>query len=149
VLDTNVWLDWLVFEDPAVEPLRAAHARRALDIAGSAALRAELAHVLARPALRERAAVSRARRALAAPLPEADRLLATYDTLVRACADAVGCALECRDPDDQPFLDLAVARQARWLLTRDRALLRLARAARARFGLAIVPPAAFAPPPPL
>ena len=24
VLDTNVWLDWLVFDDPAIAPIKAA-----------------------------------------------------------------------------------------------------------------------------
>ena len=48
--------------------------------------------------------------------------------------------LDCRDPDDQRFVDLAVAQSARYLLTRDRALLALARGARKRFGLLIIQP---------
>ena len=47
--------------------------------------------------------------------------------------------LQCRDPDDQMFIDLALAQRARWLLTRDRALLALARPA-AAYGLEIAAP---------
>jgi predicted nucleic acid-binding protein len=38
--------------------------------------------------------------------------------------------LRCRDADDQVFIDLALVHRARWLLTRDKALLALARRAR-------------------
>jgi predicted nucleic acid-binding protein len=47
--------------------------------------------------------------------------------------------LHCRDPDDQMFLDLALAAGARWLVSRDRALLHLRRRAQSH-GLAIVTP---------
>ena len=36
----------------------------------------------------------------------------------------------CTDPDDQKFLDLALHAHAKWLVSRDKALLRLARKAR-------------------
>ena len=51
----------------------------------------------------------------------------------------------CSDPDDQKFLDLAVGGGARMLFTKDRALLRLARAAR-KSGLEILTPQTFRPP---
>jgi predicted nucleic acid-binding protein len=51
-----------------------------------------------------------------------------------------GLALHCTDPDDQVFIDLALVAGARWLVTQDRALLRLARRAALR-GVVIVPPA--------
>jgi predicted nucleic acid-binding protein len=54
------------------------------------------------------------------------------------------CGLECRDPDDQTFIDLAVAAGARWLVTRDRALLELAREAQCRHAIAVLTPAQFA-----
>ncbi|MCE2659465.1 MAG: PIN domain-containing protein [Rubrivivax sp.] len=34
-------------------------------------------------------------------------------------------ALRCSDPDDQKFIDLALSGRAQWLLTRDKAVLRL------------------------
>ena len=50
--------------------------------------------------------------------------------------------LRCSDPDDQQFIDLAIARRAHALLTRDRAVLRLAPRAR-RFGVLIATPEAW------
>ncbi|MFT7776961.1 putative toxin-antitoxin system toxin component, PIN family [Roseateles sp.] len=47
--------------------------------------------------------------------------------------------LVCRDPDDQKFIDLALAARARWLISRDKAVLALAKRARLR-GLAILTP---------
>jgi hypothetical protein len=46
---------------------------------------------------------------------------------------------QCSDPDDQKFIDLAVAYRVRWLLTRDRAVLKLARRL-AAFGVDVVTP---------
>jgi hypothetical protein len=54
--------------------------------------------------------------------------------------------LRCSDPDDQKFIDLAIAVSAHTLVTRDKALLKLARRASARHGLRICPPGAWLPP---
>jgi predicted nucleic acid-binding protein len=54
-------------------------------------------------------------------------------------------ALRCTDPDDQMFVDLAHAAGARWLVSRDRAVLRLARRA-AAFGIAITAPEGWSAP---
>jgi predicted nucleic acid-binding protein len=47
--------------------------------------------------------------------------------------------LRCTDADDQKFIDLACAAPARWLVSRDRAVLKLRRRA-ATDGLVIVTP---------
>ena len=47
VLDTNVWLDWLLFEDPAVVPIRKAVADGKAEIVMDEATDAELERVLA------------------------------------------------------------------------------------------------------
>ena len=47
------------------------------------------------------------------------------------------------DSDDQAFIDLAVHRRCHWLITHDRALLRLASRARP-FGVQVLPPARWA-----
>ena len=52
--------------------------------------------------------------------------------------------LVCRDPDDQKFIDLALARNARWLISRDKALLALAKRAKPR-GLLIQKPEFWTP----
>ena len=51
--------------------------------------------------------------------------------------------LHCTDPDDQKFIDLAIAARAHTLLTRDKALLRLARKALERHGLRICRPVSW------
>lgn len=134
VLDTNVVLDWLVFHDPPVSPLAAALAARHLRWIATAPMLDELADVLRRPGLER----------------WAGRLVSALDT-ARACAllqaapkpDVPPGHPVCTDPDDQKFIDLALAAPARWLLTRDKALLKLARAAAAR-GVTVCTPAHWA-----
>jgi predicted nucleic acid-binding protein len=46
VLDTNVWLDWLVFDDPSVAPLKAAVEANRAEIFIDAACEAELERAL-------------------------------------------------------------------------------------------------------
>ncbi|MBM3392208.1 MAG: putative toxin-antitoxin system toxin component, PIN family [Betaproteobacteria bacterium] len=127
VLDTNVVLDLLHFDDPAVAPLRRALADGRAACFASAETRAELAHVLSRPRFRIAG-------------DEIARLLDAYDALARPCAAATEAALPpCRDPDDQKFLELAQAARADFLVTKDTALLALARKS-ARLGFRIVRP---------
>lgn len=127
VLDTNVWLDWLVFDDPGVRPLRAALGD-GLRLVASDATRAELAAVLQRPRIHPSLPADAARR------------LDEFDRLVSLVANPPATDLPCRDPDDQMFIDLAVAVGARWLLTKDKALLALARAAWRRHALRVLDP---------
>src|SRR6187401_471627 len=46
VLDTNVWLDWLVFDDPVVAPIRTAVAEGKAAVFIDEAVEAELVRVL-------------------------------------------------------------------------------------------------------
>ena len=142
VLDTNAWLDWLVFEDPSIAPVRDAVRGGRLRLLGLPRGRDELADVLGRDAVRVQARAARLRRGLP-EAPEPVAALEQFDALVSLRPAPAACSLSCRDPDDQCFIDLAVAEGARWLLTKDRALLALARQARRRFGLEIAPPGAF------
>lgn len=141
LLDTNVWLDWLVFEDPAVAMVRSAVLSGRLQLLASPRMRDELADVLARPAVAAQALAARLRRGVTEQMPDLGRTLAEFDAHVAHCDPAPPCDLACRDPDDQMFLDLAVAHRARWLFSKDRALIALARTARMRHGLLIVHPA--------
>jgi predicted nucleic acid-binding protein len=51
-----------------------------------------------------------------------------------------GARLHCSDPDDQKFIDLAICAGAHTLVSRDKALLKLARKARERHGLLVRTP---------
>jgi len=117
VLDTQVWLDWLVFEDHSINAIRDAQAAGGVEIVIDADCEAELDRVLGYdfggrsldPADRRRC-FERAR-ALSVRV---------------AVAPGVGLPL-CRDPDDQKLLVLAASARASWLVTRDHALLAMNR----------------------
>src|SRR3954462_13474390 len=119
VLDTNVWVDWLVFDDPSIAPLKAAQQARQVDIVVNEPCLQELSRVLAYPQF----ALTYAQRA--DYLEAAARMVVRHDD---ALSPSRHNALpKCHDPDDQKFLELAHAASADWLLTRDKALLRLKR----------------------
>ena len=133
VLDTNVVLDLLVFHDARSRPLQRALQARQLQPLATAAMFDELADVLSRPFL------TRWQVDAPAVLAQARWLCRQVDSIAPGTAGAPRCA----DPDDQMFIDLAWSLPARWLFSRDRALLYLARAAGAR-GLGVLTPAAWA-----
>jgi len=130
VIDTNVLLDWLVFRNPGCAVLAAAVVAGDVRWIATRAMRDELAHVLARGHLDAWA-------------PDLTALWARWESHCVELPDPAPAGppgrLRCSDPDDQKFIDLAVAVQARWLLSRDRAVLRLARRLRER-GVEALPP---------
>jgi len=133
VLDTNVVLDWMVFRNPSCGPLvDAIEAGRARWLC-TAAMRDELMHVLARGSIR-------------AWQPDLDAIAATHRRWARmidAGSAPTPARLRCTDRDDQKFIDLAAQLGGdACLLSRDRAVLKLARRAR-REGFAILTPEAW------
>jgi predicted nucleic acid-binding protein len=127
VLDTNVVLDWLVFRNVVVQALAADIENGRLQWMACAAMRGELARTLRYDTLARWA-------------PDPERALDVFDAHAQLWPEPVTLPLlRCSDPDDQVFLDLAVGAGARWLLTHDRALLRLRQRA-LRFGVAIIQP---------
>jgi putative PIN family toxin of toxin-antitoxin system len=117
VLDTQVWLDWLVFDDPATLPLRALLAAERAEVFIDAACEAELARVLDYRLGRRRLDAT----AQAACLAQC-RAVANQ---VQGIPSEKGALPVCSDPDDQKLLELALAARADCLVTRDRALLAL------------------------
>jgi putative PIN family toxin of toxin-antitoxin system len=114
VLDSNVWLDWLFFDDPGVTALKTAQQRGAIEIIIDAPCRDELVRVLDY----ERFALdSTAQTAL---IGEVDRLSRRLENL---CYQPPAALPWCPDPDDVKFLALAAAGNADWLITKDKALL--------------------------
>lgn len=118
VIDTNIALDLLVFGDPGCAALARALESRALRWLARPEMRDELARVLGYPAV-----ATRLDRTGCDPRD----VLAAFDARVQWVHEApppAPCA--CTDPDDQVFIDLAVAWRAR-LLSKDRAVLALRR----------------------
>ena len=113
VIDTNIALDLFVFQDAAAAPLRAALQSERLRWLATPGMRAELARVLGYPQIAKRLQ----QRALAA-----DAVLAQWDALVQLLPAAPKADVSCKDPDDQPFIDLAVQQRA-LLLSKDAAVL--------------------------
>ena len=118
VLDTNVWLDWLVFDDPGIAPIAAAVAAGGAEVVVDEAVAAEFARVLGYP--------------FKGAVLDPDRQAGCLARLRALARKADGAAVaqplpKCSDPDDQKFLELALASGASHLVTKDRALLDLAR----------------------
>jgi putative PIN family toxin of toxin-antitoxin system len=121
VLDTNVWLDWLVFSDPAMGPIRQAVQDRRAEIVMDQPCEAELERVLAYPIRGSVASVD----AQALWMMQARGMVRR---LQRNGEEAASRSLpRCRDPDDQKFLELARDGNADFLVTRDKDLLAFAR----------------------
>jgi len=117
VIDTNLVLDLFLFGDALARALHAALAQGRLRWLATVAMREELARVLAYPRLA---------RHLQPPGPSANQVLAAFDRWAQLQAPAAPVAVRCRDPQDQIFIDLAVAHRA-LLLSKDRQLLATAR----------------------
>jgi putative PIN family toxin of toxin-antitoxin system len=138
VLDTNVCLDLWVFADPGCAAVLAALHSGAVQAVTRVDCRAEWQRVLHYPQL---------------PIDDQSRPLvdAAFTANVQALTDTDGVPVDarrlprCADPDDQKFLELALASGARWLLSKDRELLKLDRRARMACGFSILLPQAWAP----
>ena len=117
VIDTNIILDVFVFADAAAKPLRKALEAGELDWIATPPMRSELARVLGYPQIVPRLAFYRL---------GADDVLALFDRHARLVEVAIKVRLTCRDPDDQKFIDLAIAAQS-LLLSKDNHLLSMSK----------------------
>ena len=116
VLDTNVVLDLLHFDDATARPLRRALETGRLRCAVADATLEEWRRVLAYPEF-------------ALDITQQAALLERYQALSEmtvAFDVAPGLPL-CSDPDDQKFIELAAATGAQALVSKDRAVLKLRR----------------------
>jgi len=113
VLDTNIVLDLFVFNDVAAQPLHGALASSTLRWIATPAMREELVRVLAYPQIVK---------SLRHHQIEAGQVLQRFDALTHMLDAPPKAPVTCKDPDDQKFIDLAVAHQAR-LLSKDGAVL--------------------------
>jgi len=140
VIDTQTVLDWQFFGNPVCQPWAPPAPSSGWRWLATAAMRDELAHVLARgfgPRW----------------TTPADQVLAFFDRHVSLQAEPAlpadwARAVRCTDPDDQKFIDLALTTGAHWLISRDRAVLKLRKRAFALAGVRIVGPAQWQQPAP-
>jgi hypothetical protein len=139
VIDTQSLFDWLVFRNPVCANWAAILQRGDWQWIFTAAMKAEFDFVAAKgfgerwpvPAAAIDAAWARLAHPVEAPAPQ-----------------GAMSRLRCTDPDDQKFIDAAIATGAHTLVSRDKALLRLARQAAQRHGLRVCTPAAWSGEPP-
>jgi predicted nucleic acid-binding protein len=117
VIDTNWALDLWVFEDPAAQALRVALDRGDAHWVACLAMREELERVLDYPAVRRR----REHAGL-----DAAQVLSRFDAVARLLPAPPPSGVNCRDRDDQVFIDLAVQHHAT-LLSKDAQVLALKR----------------------
>ncbi len=135
VIDTNVCLDLFVFRDPRWALLHASLRSGSVEAVTRDDCRMEWSIVLRYPHLK----IDDAARVLVA---------AEFDALIRcvpmpaADADAVKLPI-CKDKDDQKFLELSRDIKADVLITKDKALLKLARKTRRDGLFAIMTPEAW------
>jgi putative PIN family toxin of toxin-antitoxin system len=113
VIDTNIVLDLWLFEDPATVPLRTALQSGRISHLATSSMREELVRVLTYPHIVKRMAKSNI---------QAQEILNRFDEHHVAAVPAAKAPCTCKDPDDQKFIDLAVA-HAVPLLSKDAAIL--------------------------
>ncbi len=128
VLDTNIVLDWLVFEDGGMPELMAALNARRFTVATNADCIDELKRVLNYAIFK---------------LTEAKQEIALakyleFTTIIEPRASLLGRVPRCRDKDDQKFLELAAHAGAAALISKDHAVLGLHRSMRERFGCLVL-----------
>jgi predicted nucleic acid-binding protein len=134
VLDTNVVLDWAVFGDPHGLAIGQAIVAGELTWLLTPAMHEELLDVLAR--LRTHPSLQRWQHR---EEPAIELINAWAHTVLAPDPLPPHQQAHCSDPDDQMFLDLAVARRVPWLLSRDRAVLHLAKRVRP-WGVTVLTP---------
>ncbi len=129
VLDTNIVLDLWVFQDPAAAALLQALESGATVWWATTPMRDELARVLDYPHIQKRLLQRQLGPKYSNPdLPQrpdssaADWVLCEFDRLAKVAEVPPKATITCKDPDDQKFIDLAVAHGC-GLLSKDRAVL--------------------------
>lgn len=117
VLDTNILLDVWVFGDAAAAPLIAGLPQGQWRWLATPPMREELVRVLAYPQIVK---------SLAHHQINPQTVLDQFDAHAEMAAVAPKASVTCKDPDDQKFIDLAVAHHA-MLLSKDHAVLCMAK----------------------
>ena len=140
VLDTNVCLDLFMFRDPRWQSLLDTLDRGEIQAFTRHDCRREFELVLAYDKMKL------STESQVAILAEFDERVRLYAVSADAEAGAMASALPvCKDSDDQKFLELALACEADALITKDKALLKLARKTARNGQFRILAPDAWLP----
>ena len=114
ILDTNIVLDLLVFQDPRANWIRDGIARGQFELIYSSEMLVELTDVIARPQFAQ---------------SEYDQstVLSSWTQMAIHKPTPPRCSFRCDDPDDQAFIDLAYHYRPSQLLSKDRKVLQMQR----------------------
>ena len=119
ILDTNIWLDWLVFQNDTLDELKDAWRNQSFDIIYTDEMLEEWVDVIGRAQFK-------------LSLEQQMHKTAELKTIARR-VETLGKPLNpiaCKDKDDQIFIDTALTHGAAWLISKDRHLLMLKNRAR-------------------
>ncbi|MEP6506425.1 MAG: PIN domain-containing protein, partial [Betaproteobacteria bacterium] len=135
VIDTQSLFDWLVFRNPGCQAWATALGGDTWEWIFTSPMKAEFDFVLAKgfgerwPVQADVVASAWSRHGHEVDVPP---------------APGAAARLACSDSDDQKFIDLAIAARVHTLVTRDKALLKLARKAAQRHGVRVCRPEVWA-----
>jgi uncharacterized protein len=138
ILDCNIWLDWLLFNDNSALPFKAGYISGHFQFIGTAQMRGELLDVLTRQSVGEKFIARSEFASKEAMMIEYDRVVTeqiTPDVTQRYLP-------QCRDKNDQMFVDLAVVSKAT-LVSKDRHLLAMAPKLRKQYAIEVLHPRKF------
>ena len=131
VIDSQSLFDWMVFRNPVCAHWNSALQGQDWEWIFTSEMKAEFDFVAAK-GFGERWPI------------DADAVASTWTRHGREVktpsSPGAAARLHCTDEDDQKFIDLAIAAHAHTLVTRDKALLRLARKALERHGVRVCKP---------
>lgn len=114
ILDTNIWLDWLIFHNDALDALKAAHQNKYFKIIYTVEMLFELTDVICRSQFK---LTQQRQNEVLAELKQLASLVETQSKPLHS--------IRCKDKDDQIFIDTALAYGSAWLISKDKHLLTL------------------------
>ena len=114
ILDTNIVLDLLVFQDPRANWIRDGIARGQFELIYSSEMLVELTDVIARPQFAQSGY-------------DQSTVLSSWTQMAIHKPTPPRCLFRCDDPDDQAFIDLAYHYRPSQLLSKDRKVLQMQR----------------------
>ena len=134
MLDTNIWLDILLFNDARTRQIQAALVSGAITASIDLSCYAELTHVLHYTQLRHL-------------IVDREQTLAWVREHSQFFQEEVESNVPflpvCRDSDDQKFLELAYKSRAGFLISKDKALLKVAVRMQRQFNIMVLLPELF------